>query len=91
MSLTSPDDWWFIAGKIIYKLKPYAASFGISFNEEEAVLAMDNEDHDKLHEMLEDLHAALPDNMSIRRQPFFDLCDLCSEHWVFDLDPGEDE
>lgn len=36
-------------------------------------------DTDKLRSFVFEFWAALPDSMSIRREPFFELCDLCEQ------------
>ena len=38
----------------------------------------------QLVKMFNDFWIALPDSMSIRREPFFELCDLCEE--IYDLE-----
>lgn len=45
---------------------------------------LEAEDWKALHGRFNEIWEWLPDRPSIRRHPFGDLCDLCSEYWVFE-------
>jgi hypothetical protein len=78
------ENWWESAAITIPKLPAYAAQHGCDFNDEEALACLAKKDHMRLYDMFNGLWHDLPNNVSIRHQPFFDLCDLCSEYWVFE-------
>ncbi len=86
MSIKTTEDWWALAYETIPRLHPYALQHGVTFDTGEAMRMFYDERHAELHGVFEKLHVDLPDSPEIRHRPFFDLCDLCSEYWVFDLD-----
>lgn len=76
-------DWWQLAGDTIPLLPQYAAENGCAFDAGYAKAALTDRSHVILKRMFERLWRDLPDSSSIRYHPFGDLCDLCSEYWVF--------
>jgi hypothetical protein len=82
-SIRSQDDWWKSANETLPRLPEYALENGCDWNVAKAELALREKDWRKLSSMFERLWADLPDSPSIRYGAFGDLCDLCSEIWVF--------
>ena len=89
MTVRNKDDWFMLAAQTIPKLPEYAGEFGLEFPYKDAMKALVNLDHEYLHCLFEKLWSDLPDNPSIQFYPFGDLCDLCSEYWVFDPEQQE--
>jgi hypothetical protein len=82
--IKTKDDWWALAKEVMPQLKEYMREFDIGLtNFEAAEQALNEGDAHTLHRLFEFCWGALPDSESIRFGPFFDLCDLCSEVWVF--------
>jgi len=84
MDIKNKEDWWIAARAILPHLKGYAKSFDINFDDNAANEELVYQDHRSLYQRLHSLWFDLPDCKEIRRLPFFDLCDLCSEYWVFE-------
>jgi hypothetical protein len=85
-NIKTKEDWWKSAAETIPKLREYSDNFGYTrgkWDEEAAKKELEVKDHESLARRFNQLWAALPDSMSIHMHPFGDLCDLCSEYWVF--------
>ncbi len=92
MKIETKEDWLGSAAETIGQLPDYAAEFRCNFDAEKAfdllkTATMTGEAPTQLHSMFEKLWSDLPDHPAIHTGPFNDLCDLCSEIWVY----GEDE
>lgn len=83
MTIKTKDDWWKQAKLTLPEISDYAAEFNIQWPDDEAEKYLQEKDHLNLHLLFETLWAALPDNEYIRFHPFYSICDLCSEYWVF--------
>jgi hypothetical protein len=87
MIIKTQEDWITLAGSTIPLLPAYMSEFG-NIDEYKAgdhLLALyEAKNWPELHTRFEEIWAWLPDTSSIRHRPFFDLCDLCSEYWVFE-------
>jgi hypothetical protein len=87
MEIRTQEDWWELATKTVPLLPEYMVENRPNLNygmiEAELNKHLEAKDWKALHGRLQELYDALPDHASIRYQPFFDLCDLCSEVWVF--------
>jgi len=88
MIIRTPEDWFKLADKTIGRLPDYASEFMTDFDADKATgllkAAKDSgQEPDELHSMFETLWSELPDHPAIHTGPFNDLCDLCSEYWVF--------
>lgn len=83
MTIKTKDDWWKLAEQTLPEIPDYAAEFGIDWPHEEADNFFKEKDHLNLHIFFETIWAKLPDNEYIRFHPFYAICDLCSEYWVF--------
>jgi len=81
--IKTKQDWIDLARKTLPKLSDYAREHGRQFEEEKAIGLLDRGMYLSLHSILQSLWMRLPDHRDIRHGPFFDLCDLCSEDWVF--------
>ena len=90
-TINNQIDWWNLATATIPLLSQYAAENGCDFDERYAKAALSDRSHVILKRMFEKLWRDLPDNSSIRYHPFGDLCDLCSEYWVFTDCPKDEE
>jgi hypothetical protein len=90
-SIHNQDDWWKSANDTLPRLPEYALENGCDWNVAKAEKAYRDRDWQKLRSMFGKLWADLPDSPSIRYGAFGDLCDLCSEAWVFEDDLEEPE
>lgn len=94
MQIKTKEDWIALAEQTVPKLGDYIVEQLPRADRDVAQAALDtdlaNEDWDALHTKFEEIWASLPDNPSIRHAPFFDLCDLCSEYWVFEDEGSAD-
>lgn len=90
MIIKTQEDWWKLANETIPLIEDYIlvlinnTSNKIPEKIKEAEHYIKDKDHRKLHIWFETLWDALPDRPDIRFGPFFDICDLCSEYWVFE-------
>lgn len=87
MIIKTKEDWIELAKATAPKMADYMVQHGNCdpfVVEEEMTRLVKEEDWHKLHRYFEDIWTWLPDSPSIRHHPFGDLCDLCSEFWVFD-------
>jgi hypothetical protein len=83
--INNKQDWINEAEKIIPKIKPYVDKFGgINGIETQLQQAFNAKQWKTLHGLFEQIWSWLPDSHEIQITPFYDLCDLCSEVWVFD-------
>lgn len=93
MIINSKQDWIELARKIIPYIPEYMAEESgqvqPSMVEAELNKLLEIEDWNMLHKRFEEIWNWLPDRPSIRRYPFFDICDLCSEYWVFEDNNGD--
>lgn len=89
-TINTKTDWILLAEQTVPKLAAYADQNGCTFDEREAVELLELRSYETLHRRFEKLWGDLPDRPEIRFQPFFDLCDLCSEIWVFEEDGRTD-
>jgi hypothetical protein len=79
------QDWIDAAQSIIPKLEPYMREFGNAEGAEKLLNKhFKNKDWRQLHTVFQHIWEWLPNSHEIRKPPFYDLCDLCSEVWVFD-------
>ena len=87
MRIETKEDWIKLATKIIPDIPKYMADHSGQVQPEmveaELTKLLEAKDWEKLHTRFEEIWNWLPDNASIRYYPFFDICDLCSEYWVF--------
>jgi hypothetical protein len=81
--IRTQDDWWKSAKETLPLLPDYASSFGRNWDAEKAEKALADRNWMQLYRLFEKLWADLPDSPIIHIHPFGDLCDLCSESWVF--------
>lgn len=84
MTIETQEDWWNLADKMLPRLHYYAAGFGLGRITENLMILLEKREVWPLHSLFEELWGALPDSESIRTDVFHDLCDLCSEVWVFE-------
>jgi hypothetical protein len=84
MTIRTQDDWWNLATDTVPLLPDYARKLGFDFDLGYAKAALSDRSHTVLKRMFEKLWRDLPDTRSIRHYPFGNLCDLCSEYWVFE-------
>lgn len=82
MEIRTLTDWVALATKTLPLIPDYARDQKRSWDDGEAAKLLASSDYKTLAKMLNQFWAKLPDNASIRRKPFFDICDLCSEDWV---------
>ncbi len=86
-TIKTQEDWWNTAKSIIPRLPDYMNEFNGGISEEKVLTELnslvENHDHNKLWSRFEEIWAWLPDRPDIHHGPFGDLCDLCSEYWVF--------
>lgn len=82
MNINTAADWWKLVEQTNPKLPEYATEHRRNWDADKAAKLVEAKDFKALHAMYEKLWADLPDNAGIRHQPFFDLCDLCSEAWT---------
>lgn len=90
MVINSCIEWWEAASLVIPDLPTYATQFGLKFDQIVAIANFNNKDHKKLYHQFFDLWESLPDIPEIREDIFFKLCELCSEHWVFEKEDMND-
>ena len=83
-TIRNKQDWIDSANQTIPLLPQYAAENGCQFDAAAAMRLMSMHGYKSIHRRLNQLWLDLPDQPSIRYSPFFDLCDLCSEFWVFE-------
>ena len=87
MKIETKEDWITLATKIIPDIPAYMANESGQVQPEmvkaELTKLLEAKDWDKLHTCFEEIWDWLPDRPSIRHYPFFDICYLCSEYWVF--------
>lgn len=85
MNIQTKADWIKLAKLTIPKLPAYMAEFGATETEVETELTglLETQNWKSLRKRFHEIWNWLPDNSSIRHAPFFDLCDLCSEDWVW--------
>ena len=83
MRINTQDDWYEGAATVIPKLDSYADEFGLTFDQTRATQLLNDKNHAELWSMFQKLWEDLPDRPDIHITPFHDLCDLCSEYWVF--------
>lgn len=88
MIIKTKDDWIELAKKTVPLLPDYMASMSgnvePSMVEIELTRLLEAKDWPKLHGRFQEIWNWLPDAPHIRVRPFGDLCDLCSEYWVFE-------
>lgn len=85
MNIKTLEDWRTLAAQTMPKLPEYASNFRrVNWNADKAQAAFNDGRNVELADMFEKLWSDLPDSASIRFDPFFELCDLCSERWVMD-------
>jgi hypothetical protein len=85
-NIRTQEDWWKSAKETIPKLAAYADDFGSTrgtWDGDAALKELEAKDHEALHRRFNNLWMRLPDHPRIHVHPFGDLCDLCSEIWVF--------
>lgn len=94
MIIRTQEDWWKLATQTIPLLPEYMVehrpNFQASMIEAELNKHLQAKDWEALHGRLQELWDALPDSPSIHHGPFSNLCDLCSEVWVFH-EGGDDD
>lgn len=89
MDIKTPEDWWTLAierrddfkkvCKLVYS-DPDRCNAEIKIMD----AAYQDKNHDMLHYTLEQIWSDAPDAPMIHQWPsWFQLCDLCSEFWVF--------
>lgn len=78
------NDWWGMAETIVPQLRDYAKQFDIDFDEADANELIIYKDHRSLFKVLHNLWFDLPDCKEICQGPFYSLCELCSEYWIFE-------
>lgn len=88
MNIRTKEDWIELA-RVTVPLLPEYMSDQLG-NRIDPILAENalnqnliEENWEALHQKFQDIWEALPDKPSIHRYPFGNLCDLCSEYWVF--------
>lgn len=88
MGIQTKEDWIETAKVVVPLLPEYMAEESGQVDpgmvETELTKHMEAEDWPMLHQRLNEIWAWLPDRPSIHRRPFSQLCDLCSEFWVFE-------
>lgn len=91
MSIQTKDDWFKLAGETLPELQAYMRSFGVGLVDfEKAPIALLENDWQTLYKLFSFCWNALPDSPHIHVHPFANICDLCSEIWVFE-EEGERE
>lgn len=87
MIIDTKEKWIQTAQEVVPLLPDYMAEFSGQVDtlmvEAELTRLLNNQDWKMLHKRFNEIWFWLPDNSSIRHHPFFKLCDLCSEYWVF--------
>ena len=90
MIIKTKEDWITLAKQTVPLLADYMSEFNWSVDpdmvNQELGGLLEKEDWKSLYGRFNEIWSWLPDNRSIRHHPFFDLCDLCSEYWVFEED-----
>ena len=85
MTIKTQEDWWNTAKKTLPRMPDYASEVSLyAWDQVAAQKAYGNRDYKALHRLLFEFWWRLPDTASIRKGPFFDMCDLLSENWVFE-------
>ena len=86
MTIKTKQDWIDLAKRTAPKMPDFMSEFSgniqPSMIEDEMSRLVEAENWEKLHERFEEIWSWLPDDSSIHRHPFGDLCDLCSEAWA---------
>jgi len=87
MSIKTKEDWIVEARYVVPLLPDYMANISGQVDpemvEEELSKLIAAEDWEMLRKRFHEIWAWLPDRRDIHRHPFGNLCDLCSEDWVF--------
>lgn len=83
MTINNQNDWWKLAINTILLLPDYMSEFNLTFDDDRAREFVEHKSHNELWQLFNAAWWDLPDRGDIRYGPFFDLCDLCSEYWVF--------
>jgi hypothetical protein len=88
MEIKTKEDWVALAKQTVPEIPAYMAEFSGNVDpakvDDELTKLVADENWWQLHNRFEQIWNWLPDDMSIHRGPFNDLCDLCSEFWVFE-------
>lgn len=84
MIIKDKNDWVELARVTLPLVPEYASSNGVKWDALKAEHSLGVGKYGTLYRMLETLWQDLPDHAGIRRRPFFDICDLCSECWVLE-------
>jgi hypothetical protein len=87
MAIINKKQDWIDAAKVIVPLLPaYMQSIHEGVDpyavENKLTPLLEAEDWFGLLTAFDEIYKWLPDREYIRRRPFFDLCDLCSESWA---------
>lgn len=87
MTIQTKDDWWEVATKTIPLLPEYMSRFNQNIVQdkvlEDLTKCLNEKNHVQLHDYFFRIWNWLPDSPRIHQHPFGQLCDLCSEYWVF--------
>jgi len=88
MEIKNREDWIALAKQTVPLLPEYMADMhgNVDAGAVEEVLSvlLEGENWMGLCSKFNEIWSRLPDASYIRRRPFFDLCDLCSESWVLE-------
>lgn len=82
MTIESPDDWWFLLKKYKKEIQELVDRFYPK--DCEIDIFIESEDNETMLEILNETWTRAPDLLEVSTIPGWDeLCDLCSEDWVF--------
>lgn len=82
--INSQEDWWKVLDGAVDGIGECFSRVNMSDQFHELVEAQEARDYETILRLLNRCWAAAPDTPAIRSWPkWFDLCDLCSEAWVF--------
>jgi hypothetical protein len=85
MRIKTPDDWWELVEQEWHDLRKTLIMFLDKSQVEDAKRYIENKNHSSLHTLFEEAWYQAPDDGAIHFIPGWgNLCDLCSEFWVFD-------
>ena len=87
MNIDTQEDWWECLGNNLNNIKEITKKVGL-FTEDKwdyFLKLRSDKDHKNIHKILEQIWNEAPDNRVIHKwRGWGNLCDLCSEYWVFE-------
>ena len=90
MLIKTPDDWWELVENEWFDLRKILIRFLDISQVYDAGRYIKSKNYSSLHNLFEEAWYQAPDNPEIHDIPGWgNLCDLCSEFWVFDTPEQE--